>query len=76
MQGGSMQNEANVVSIFSRGKKENQENGLSPEVSSESLEKLSFAEVMRRNAENSERLKKEREKANRNVIRSYRLKPR
>lgn len=33
-----------------------------------------FAETMRRNAENAARIKKEREKANKGVIRSYRLK--
>lgn len=69
MQGGSQEN--NVVSIFSRKNVEEHAEGKAA-VS----EELSFAEVMRRNDENTERLRKEREKANRNVIRSYRLKPR
>jgi hypothetical protein len=37
-------------------------------------EELSFEEVVKRNKENAERMKKEREKANKGVIRSYRLK--
>lgn len=35
---------------------------------------LSFAEIMRRNAENQERMRRERLKANQGVIRSHRLK--
>lgn len=35
---------------------------------------LSFAEIMKRNAENKDRLKKERLKANQKVIRTHRLK--
>ena len=34
----------------------------------------SFSDVMRRNAENSERLRKERSKANQSVLRSYKIK--
>lgn len=37
-------------------------------------EELSFEQVVKRNKENAERMKKEREKANKGVIRSYRLK--
>jgi hypothetical protein len=37
-------------------------------------EELSFEEVVKRNKENAERMKKDREKANKGVIRSYRLK--
>ena len=35
---------------------------------------LSFEEIAKRNLENSERIKREREKANKNVLRSYRIK--
>ena len=35
---------------------------------------LSFEEISRRNLENSERIRREREKANKNVLRSYRIK--
>lgn len=36
----------------------------------------SFEEIMRKNLEKQERMKKDRAKANKGVIRSYRLKPR
>ncbi|MGE0172427.1 MAG: hypothetical protein AB7T49_06575 [Oligoflexales bacterium] len=65
---GSVQN--NVISIFA--KKVNTDDGIIIEVEKE---ELSFAEVMRRNKSNDDRLRKERQKANKNVIRSYRLKP-
>lgn len=68
MQGGSSQKE-NVVSIFSRPKKDEEQ-------TDESTDGLTFEEIMRRNIENKERMKKERAKANQSVIRSYRLKPR
>ncbi len=70
MQGGSTQ-EDNVVSIFSRKNAEKKSDS-----KESATENLSFTEVMQRNNDNVERLRKEREKANRNVIRSYRLKPR
>lgn len=35
---------------------------------------LSFEEIVRRNIENAERVRREREKANKNVLRSYRIK--
>jgi hypothetical protein len=37
-------------------------------------ETMSFEEIMRKNAENKERMRKERAKANKGVVRSYRLK--
>lgn len=70
MQGGSSPKDENIVSIFSRSKKEEQAS------SDNSTAGLSFEEIMRRNMENKERLKKDRAKANQSVIRSYRLKPR
>ena len=33
-----------------------------------------FEDIVRRNLENAERVKKERERANKNVLRSYRIK--
>lgn len=36
----------------------------------------SFEDIVRRNMENKKRMEEERKKANRSVIRSYRLKPR
>jgi hypothetical protein len=35
---------------------------------------LTFEEIVRRNLENAERLRIERDKANKNVLRSYRIK--
>jgi hypothetical protein len=65
---GSVQN--NVISIFA--KKVDSEQGV---VLTIEQEELSFMETMRRNKANDDRLRKERAKANKNVIRSYRLKP-
>lgn len=42
--------------------------------SKDSSEENSFAEVMRKNAEKKKKLEEERKKANKGVIRSYRLK--
>lgn len=42
--------------------------------SKEEQKSESFADVMRRNAENKKRMEQERAKANKGVIRSYRLK--
>ncbi len=35
---------------------------------------LTFEEIVRRNLENAERVKRERETANKNVLKSYRIK--
>ena len=61
----SEETKENVVSLFdaNRPKKEEKKD-----------EELSFVEIMKRNAENHERMKKDRNKANKGVIRSYRLK--
>lgn len=37
-------------------------------------ESLSFEEIMKRNKENEDRLRKERAQANKSVLRSYRIK--
>lgn len=62
-------NQENVVSLFSR------KNAKVEDAKKEDTveENLSFEEVMRRNLENTERMKRERAKANKGVIRSYRL---
>ena len=63
--------ENNVVSIFARkNKTEEEKTGESKPIS----ESFTFEEIMARNAQNSDRLRKERNKANKNVIRSHRLK--
>lgn len=46
------------------------------EVEKAEKSEVSFDELMRRNEENRLRMKKDREKANKGVIRSYRLKDR
>lgn len=58
-----------VVSIADRSQKSANQNQ-----SSETQENFSWEEIQRRNEENRARMKKEREKANKGVIRSYRLK--
>lgn len=55
-----------VVSLKDRAKKDSE-----PEQTQESADPI--AEAMKKNKEKEERLKKEREKANKGVIRSYRL---
>ena len=59
----------NVISLFGR------KPALSAKKSKEDKgdEKESFADIMRRNAANKERERKDRIKANKGVIRSYRL---
>lgn len=60
-----------VVSLFARKEQSNAPQNASPK--KEEAE-LSFDEVMRRNNQNEERLRKERERANKGVLRSYRIK--
>lgn len=62
---------SNVVSL--NKKREEKENTITVDETHSKTEE-NFAETMRRNAENAARMKKEREKANKGVIRSYRLK--
>lgn len=45
------------------------------EVPKEEEEELTFEEIMKRNKENEERLKKERLTNNKSTLRSYRIKP-
>lgn len=56
-----------VVSIFDRKKDSTQK-------TAKESEGYDFENTMKRNAENNTRMKKERSKSNRGVIRSYRLK--
>jgi hypothetical protein len=61
-----------VVSIFNRTPKA----ATTTQTATEQKQETSFSweEIQRRNEENRQRMKKEREKANKGVIRSYRLK--
>jgi hypothetical protein len=60
----STKNNENVISLIDRPPKEK----------SEETEELSFEEVIKKNAENQKRMKEERAKANKRVVRTYRLK--
>ena len=68
----------NVVSLFAaKAKLEEAESSNGKEGSVKSLkaeEDTSFADEVSRNKQVADRMKKEREKANRSVLRSYRLK--
>lgn len=67
MQTGNGQ-ESKVISLTERGESKSIGN------KEEKPENFTWEETMRRNEENKARMKKEREKANHGVIRSYRLK--
>ena len=61
----STKNNYKVINLADRpAKKEEEEN----------QEELSFEEVIKKNAENQKRMKEERAKANKRVVRTYRLK--
>ena len=53
-----------VISMFDR----------KPESKGDDSEELTFEEIVKRNMENKERMRRDRAKANKGVIRSYRLK--
>lgn len=59
-----------VISLFGRKKEEDSKKNSSDQID----EKFDFAEVVKRNMANKDRLAKERKKANRGVIRSHKLK--
>ena len=59
-----------VINLFDRKKAEEPEE----KTIKEETEEVSFAEAMRRNKANADRIKKERAQANKGVIRSHRLK--
>ena len=64
------QNESNIISLFDAKKRaKNKE-----ETSSEEKSVDDFLEIMKKNAENKARMQKERNKSNKGVIRSHRLK--
>lgn len=69
MNGGTMSGDK-VVSLSKKREEKQQQ----PETVTQPQEEANFAEIMRRNKENEERLKKERAKNNKSVTRSYRLK--
>lgn len=63
--------EAKVVSLFAN--RENTKEAKSEEAE-EGTEGETFAEIVARNMANKERLKRERNNANKSVLRSYRIK--
>ena len=64
------QNESNVISIFDAKKQaKKKEESPSNETSLDD-----FLDIMKKNAENKARMQKERNKSNKGVIRSHRLK--
>jgi hypothetical protein len=71
MQGQTTEPTSKVVSLF---KAREQKAAVDAEATSEAKPGESFEDVMRRNAENRERLRKERSKANQSVLRSYKIK--
>lgn len=58
-----------VVSLNKKREEKEKEITVKPETN-----ETAFAEIVRKNKEKAERMKKEREKENKGVIRSYRLK--
>ncbi len=60
-----------VVSIFNRTPNKS---ATTTQTEQKQEQNFSWEEIQRRNEENRQRMKKEREKANKGVIRSYRLK--
>lgn len=63
----------NVISLFDQ-KKAVSAGQLASGHSEEINDEQAFLEVMRRNAENQQRLRQDRNKANKSVLRSYRIK--
>lgn len=71
MQGQTDPNKDKVVSIFSARKSVDESaKSAAPRPSAGET----FAEIMRRNAENLDRMRRERSQANKGVIKSYKLK--
>lgn len=74
MQAGN-ERDSKVVSILDRNESKKKAKETNAEENSNlQAESFTWADVMKRNAENASRLKREREKSNKGVIRSYRLK--
>jgi hypothetical protein len=65
---------SNVISIFAPKAKMAEEKSETEPLKEVSQEAHDFAEELRRNEAVAERMRKERQKANRSVLRSYRLK--
>ena len=60
----------NVVSIFARRENTEEKKASKKDGSDEE----SFGDIMERNAKNSERMRRERNNANKSVLKSYRIK--
>lgn len=72
---GTKSTDGKVVSLFDAKKASDSASQVSTNAQDQKpTSELSFEEVMRRNAENHERLQKERLKANSSVLKSYRIK--
>jgi hypothetical protein len=78
MQGQDTQKTGNVVSLFARRQKSESAETAQADASQPEPDKdpngESFEDVMARNAKNKERMEKERNSANKSVLRSYRIK--
>ena len=70
MQGQTTESTSKVVSLF----KAREQKVAAETAVTEAKPGESFEDVMRRNAENLERMRKERSKANQSVLRSYKIK--
>jgi hypothetical protein len=66
---GNAENSNNVISLFAARKAETPK-----EDAAEVKDEVEFSDAIRRNLENTNRLKKERLKANQLVLKSYRIK--
>lgn len=64
----------NVVSLFEAREKNSHESANPTGTSAATVPEESFADIMARNARNKERMAKERNSANKSVLRSYRIK--
>ena len=72
-----MENENNVVSLFEARKKIKEEDKVVTKKADEKIEEevgQFFSDTIKKNSETRSRLKTDRNKANKSVIRSYRLK--
>lgn len=63
-----------VVNLFAARKPSEEETQKPEQEPTKSADSAAFLESMRKNAENAERMRKERLKANQGVLKSYRIK--
>ena len=65
--------DGNVISLFGQGGRK-AVSGSKGKNDEDDQAELSFTEIMKKNAQNKKRMQDDRKRANRSVIRSYRLK--